>query len=513
MMIDTATAIRFLAGAKFCSSTAISHYRHAWNLDEVNAAHVSACPLIRSGSFAVPWGRRRRLNGGSFLRSNLLKNRIRASSGHLGSASGPSKPTDGRLQYHPFEEIVESTSENTGDAMLSPQETARTIVEVNSKAILMLTGLINGDIHENIIWPDLPYVTDEQGNIYFQVKNDEDILQTLTSENNFVQAIVGFDAMEMISEMELLGSSEVDFGIEEIEDEDGDVEDDDDEDEDDEDEDYDEDLVAVIEDEGEEYDSDEALGDWAKLETMRTSHPMYFAKKLAQAALDDPIDWMEQPPAGLAIQGLIRPAFIEEHSDIQRHMSGNQSHHADKNEIGKNLDSRLEDLGGINGHKHESGSSEDISTCAEELKKDQTPRNGTSFYKMEMIKIQLISAHGHHTTVEAEDFREAKPDAIAHSAGKILSRLKAGGEKISQALKSLCWRCKGIQVEEAGVIGVDSLGFDLRVCSETQIQTLRFGFNSRATSEYSAERQLNDLLFPRIPHRVPKKKQTRQREV
>lgn len=105
---------------------------------------------------------------------------------------------------------------------------------------------------------------------------------------------------------------------------------------------------------------------------------------------------MEQPPAGLAIQGLIRPAFIEEHSDIQRHMSGNQSHHADKNEIGKNLDSRLEDLGGINGHKHESGSSEDISTCAEELKKDQTPRNGTSFYKMEMIKIQLISAHGHH---------------------------------------------------------------------------------------------------------------------
>lgn len=51
------------------------------------------------------------------------------------------------------------------------------------------------------------------------------------------------------------------------------------------------------------------------------------------------------------------------------------------------------------------------------------------------------------TTVEAEDFREAKPDAIAHSAGKILSRLKAGGEKISQALKSLCWRCKGIQVE------------------------------------------------------------------
>ena len=42
---------------------------------------------------------------------------------------------------------------------------------------------------------------------------------------------------------------------------------------------------------------------------------------------------------------------------------------------------------------------------------------------------------------------KAQPDAIAHSAAKIISRLKAGGEKTIQALKSLCWRCKGIQVE------------------------------------------------------------------
>ena len=42
---------------------------------------------------------------------------------------------------------------------------------------------------------------------------------------------------------------------------------------------------------------------------------------------------------------------------------------------------------------------------------------------------------------------KARPDAIAHSAAKIVSRLKAGGEKTTQALKSLCWRQKGIQVE------------------------------------------------------------------
>jgi hypothetical protein len=49
--------------------------------------------------------------------------------------------------------------------------------------------------------------------------------------------------------------------------------------------------------------------------------------------------------------------------------------------------------------------------------------------------------------VEVEDFMKAKPDAIALSAARIISLMKAGGEKITQALKSLCWRCKGIQVE------------------------------------------------------------------
>jgi hypothetical protein len=52
------------------------------------------------------------------------------------------------------------------------------------------------------------------------------------------QAIIGFDAMEMLSEMESLGTSEIDFGVDEIEDEDSDVEDGGDEDEDDDD--YDE---------------------------------------------------------------------------------------------------------------------------------------------------------------------------------------------------------------------------------------------------------------------------------
>lgn len=504
MMIESAMAVRFPAAANFCSSSALHHCRLKCSSDEVTSCHFTFRRLFRRGGFGVTGNRFRRVNSASLSRRTVVKNKIRATAEQLGSASDPTEQ-NGRPHYHPFEEIGEATSKNNNDAALTAAETSRTIIEVNSKATLMFTGMINDEIHENIMWPDLPYATDEHGNVYFQVKSDEDILQSLTIENNTVQVIIGFDTTEIMKEIELSGSSEIAFGIEEIEDEDGDVEDEDEDD--DAEEDYDEDWVDALEDEDDRDDSDGTVGDWAKLETMRSSHPMYFAKKLTEVASDDPIDWMEQPSDGLAIQGLLRPAFIEEHSEIQKLMSTNRSRSSDVNQAEKVLGNKVEDLGKINVHRNELGSLGESSTTSEESEKNEISLNGSSFYKLEMIKIQLITAHGQQTDVELEDFKQAQPDAIAHSAAKIISRLKAGGENTTQALKSLCWRCRGIQVEEVAVISVDSLGFDLRVCCGTQIETLRFAFNARATSEYSAERQLNDLLFPRS-HQKPQKKKT-----
>ncbi|CAN4085822.1 unnamed protein product [Withania somnifera] len=382
---------------------------------------------------------------------------IKASARDQSSASsGPVKQNAKPSRYHPFEDISDSENGDNEEAQLTPAETSRTIIEVNSNATLMFSGVVNNEVHENIFWPDLPYITDEIGNIYFQVKNDEDILQTLTAEENVV------------------------------------------------------DWVAILDDEDQDGDYDESPGDWAKLETMRSSHPMYFAKKIAEVVTDDPVDFMDQPPAGLAIQGLLRPSFLEEHTTFQKQISEDALSDSDLNQIEKD-DHKEKDGIQINGHKHESGSSQD-SPSWEELEKDENLRNGTSFYKLEMIRIQLISSNGNQIFVELDDFRRARPDAITHSAAKIISRLKDAGEKTTQALRSLCWRCKGIQVEEVSLIGVDSLGFDLRVCSGTQVQTLRFSFRKRASSEYSAERQLNDLLFPRIHQKSRQKKESQQAE-
>ncbi|XP_047166404.1 uncharacterized protein At3g49140-like [Vigna umbellata] len=510
MIIEPPIAVRFHAGA----AAPPHNNRSMWSADDVNGVrYVASCRLACSCGFDVPRVRSKVYTGTPFTRRNkLVKSRIRASLENLGSAQDPIKKNE-KSSYHPFEELAVSSSENTEDATLSAAETSRTIIEVNSKATLMFSSLISDEFHENIIWPDLPYLTDEHGNIYFQVKNGEDVLQSLTTENNFVQVIVGINSMEMISEMDLSGPSEIDFGIEEIDEEDSEGFDDSDEGDEDEDEDenedYDSEWVAAFSDD-DEQDDDETLADWAKLETMQSSHPMYFAKKLAEIASDDPVDWMEQPPACVAIQGVIRAAFVEEHSTIQKHLSAGQSSDTD---ISKTIESKGENIGVINGHVLNSGSSgDDASHQVENNENSIVPISEAPFYKLEMIKIQVFSAQGQPTVLEVEDYMKAQPDVIAHSASKIISRLKADGEKTLQALKSLCWRCKGIQVEEAQLICVDSLGFDLRVCSGTQIQTLRFSFKKRATSEYSAERQLNDILFPRTHPKQQKMKQTHQNE-
>ncbi|KAF8089982.1 hypothetical protein N665_0493s0037 [Sinapis alba] len=469
------------------SSTALFQYRHVPNNTEEEGSCFAPRRVFHPHRLnpIAPRSGLLKCNSDYFRRKCLRKSRTQAIAEYLGSASDPKKPS-----YHPSEDIRAYVPENPGDySRLPPPETARTIIEVNKKGTLMLSGLLGIGLHENILWPDIPYVTDQHGNIYFQVKENEDIMQTVvTSDNNYVQVIVGFDTMEMIKDMELSTPSGIGFEIEEMEDGITEVEDENKRDEDEEEDKDDEEWVAVLEDGDEEdddyaSDSDESLGDWANLETMRTCHPMYFARRIAEVASKDPLNWMEQPSAGLAIQGLLSRVFVKDHSDI----SAPKSTSTDKNKEGEDIDES-------------------------EILQLENSRNAISYYKLEMNKIQLITAQGHQTQVEVEDVRKAQPDAIALASNGIVSCLEEDGDKLTEALKALCWRHNGIQAEEVKLIGIDSLGFDIRLCSVMQIETLRFAFLTVATSVHSAEGQLRELLFASTPHKPQKPKQTSPKE-
>nr|XP_018681330.1 PREDICTED: uncharacterized protein At3g49140-like isoform X4 [Musa acuminata subsp. malaccensis] len=297
--------------------------------------------------------------------------------------------------YHPFEEIEELVaSSDDEERRLTDAETARTIIEVNSKAAVMFSGFIDDQVHENIIWPEFPYLTDEQGDIYFEVNKEKEVLQSLVTDDKLVKVIIGLDNIEMLAEMEVLGPSDLEFEVEEISSSEDDIDDESEE----------QDVMAIL-DEVDQLLSSENISDWTNLETMQSCHPIYFAKKMEESISNVNLDWMDQPPASIVIQGHLRPAFAEESINIKK------------------------------------------LPYAGEFDMDQSLQSGATFYKLEMLNIQIVSAYGN---------------------------------------------------QEAVVIGVDSLGFDLRICSGRQVQTLRFAFGTQATSEFGAERQLHDLLFPRL---------------
>ncbi|WOL12665.1 hypothetical protein Cni_G21432 [Canna indica] len=359
--------------------------------------------------------------------------------------------------YHPFEEIEDLVPSGDGaERRLTDAEAARTIIEVHSKANVMFSGFADDEIQENIIWPDLPYLTDEHGDIYFEVNNEKEILRTMLTDDKLVKVAIGLDNIEMLAEMEVTGTSDLDFvGVEEISSDEDDIDDEE------------QDVMAIL-DEVDRLLSSDNTSDWTNLETMQSCHPLYFAKKMEEYLSNINMDWMDQPPASIIIQGHLRPAFAEENTNIKKlPYSG-------------------------------------------EPDMDQTLHKGAAFYKLEMINIQILSAYGNQLAIKIQEYRDAQPDVLAHASTNIMSRLKAGGEKISKALKLLCMRQKGILVEEAVVVGLDSLGFDLRVCAGRQVQTLRFAFETQATSEFGAERQLNDLLFPRIQLKQPRWQQAHQ---
>ncbi|RLM58478.1 uncharacterized protein C2845_PM18G08930 [Panicum miliaceum] len=310
-----------------------------------------------------------------------------------------------RGRYHPFEDIPEAAKLDDGEPVhLTDAESARTIVEVNNKATVMISTLVGDGVHERIILPEFPYLTDENGDIYFEVDNEDALLESIMGEDKIaVTALfIPFPPSPVPSLHEFVSLMSR--------------------------------PVHVV-------------GSWMQHVIIGLDN--------TQTATKSNIDWLDRPPASLVVEGQLRPAFAEESTMVAKHLS------------------------------------------SDEAQKDKK-ESGATFFKVE-------------PKVKIEEYRKARPDIIAHSAPNIISRLRAGGDKITQALKSLCWRCKAIQVEEAAVIGVDCLGFDLRVCSGTQVQTLRFAFPTKATSEFSAEKQIHELLFPRNTHQEGQSSQARHK--
>lgn len=341
--------------------------------------------------------------------------------------------------YHPLEEV--KVSRRIRDTKLTSAEIARTTVEANSCALLVFPGTVHCEPHEQISWAEFQYVIDDYGDIFFEICDDANILEDRGASSP-VNVLIGMEIPIYENRRKAgeynISSDETLFG---------------------------DDYFEVLDSEL----SDISVG-WEMPDTSTLVHPIYFAKCLTKTANMEYSKMMDYPSNGVSILGCLRPAFADEESYIRTlfhcvDSDGYNSEWKDGEILSLNSES---DQGNI----------------------------GSTLYRLEIMRIELFSAYGIQSEISLQDFQDAEPDVLAHSTPAIVERFGEKGISCNVALKALCKK-KGLDVEGAHLIGVDSLGMDVRVFSGAEVQTHRFPFKVRATSEVAAEKQIQQLMFPR----------------
>ncbi|KAG8369539.1 hypothetical protein BUALT_Bualt14G0024000 [Buddleja alternifolia] len=365
--------------------------------------------------------------------------------------------------YHPLEELKDCR--RVRDTMPTSAEIARTAVEANKRALLMFPGTVHCEPHEQISWSEFQYVIDDFGDIFFEIYDGQNILQDQGASNpvNFTILILGNEYGNTLLLICKLRSPQNCF-----------------------DDIYFADEYFQVEDSGM-----TDIVDWGMPNNSTWIHPVYFAKCLTKVLDVEHAKFMDHPSNGVALWGFLKPTFLDEEFYLRQLFN-------DEDSDGYTSDSQV-DVTKLPA----------LFCLLVTLKKDFSDGDTVIFgsredghhsrstiYRLEITKIELYSVYGIQALVGVQDFQYAEPDVLVHSIQSILERFGERGTRSNLALKALCKK-KGLNVEGANLIGVDSLGMDVRVSSGTEVRTHRFSFKIRATSECAADKQIRQLLFPR----------------
>uniref|UniRef100_A0A0A8YUQ0 Uncharacterized protein n=1 Tax=Arundo donax TaxID=35708 RepID=A0A0A8YUQ0_ARUDO len=364
--------------------------------------------------------------------------------------------------YHPLEEVKERPKKK--DLLLTDVETARTVVEANSKGLLVFPPRVHNEPHGHVAWSEFQYVVDDYGDIFFEVPDSENILED-DAANNPVTVLIGMDG-PIIGESSMVISDFSDY-----------VEG--------------ENFMDVPDEHYNKVDTEitDILIEWGMPATMRAIHPIYFAKCLTKVIHDNRGEKMDSPSNGVSIVGYLRPAFIEEESYLRSLFHGECNRDGYSSDWKDEYNRETRPVSGTNRLIDDDRSRFDFN--------DAGTSTDSMIYKLEIMTIELFSIYGRQLMIDPQDFQDAEPDILANSASGIIERLKENSDQCATALRSLCRRKKSLTVEEASLISVDSLGIDVRAFSGLEARTVRFSFNTQALSERSAEKKIRRMLFPR----------------
>nr|BAJ94348.1 predicted protein [Hordeum vulgare subsp. vulgare] len=260
--------------------------------------------------------------------------------------------------YHPLEEIKERPKKK--DISLTDVETARTVVEANSKGLLIFPARVHNEPHGHVSWSEFQYVVDDYGDIFFQVPDDGNILED-DDANNPVTVLIGTDGA-IIGETSVVTSDFNDH--------------------------------VVIEDSMDMHDDDSKVDteitniliEWGMPVTMRSIHPIYFAKCLTKAVHDNHGEKIDNPSNGVSIVGYLRPAFIEEESYLRSLFHSECNADGYSSEWREEYNREPRPASGTNGLIDGDKLRLDINDAGSSI--------DSTIYKLEMMTIELFSVYG-----------------------------------------------------------------------------------------------------------------------
>ncbi|XP_058743057.1 uncharacterized protein At3g49140 [Vicia villosa] len=342
--------------------------------------------------------------------------------------------------YHPLEKL--KVSNDVPPARLSSAEIARTTIEAANDALLIFPGMVHSERHEQISWAESQFVIDVDGEIYFRIFDDENLLADRGAYNP-VNALFGmdipmYDNTRIVSEYDIFYGGITDPFL------------------------IDDNFIEVPD-----FEEFNAL-----------ENPIYFSKCLEKAINRECEKRMSHPSNGVSILGNLVPAYADE-------------------EFYKRLIINTSD-----GHGYMS----DLEGFFPNRVNDERETN-FKFYKLEIEKIMLNCVYGSQSEISLLKFEDAEPDIFAHTSWGLL---KLFNGKYHDALQAFCKK-KGLDAEEAHLIGLDSLGVDVRVFSGKEVKTHRFSFKVQAKSEDMAVKQIEKLLY--TPSRRKKNMQQSRRGI
>ncbi|XP_057441393.1 uncharacterized protein At3g49140 [Lotus japonicus] len=341
--------------------------------------------------------------------------------------------------YHPLEEL--KVSNDSQPARLSPAVIAKTTIEANDHALLVFPGMVHCEPHAQISWAEYEYLIDDYGDMYIEIFDGANLLEDWEA-NNPVNALIGmdipiYDNRRTASEDAIFNSGDDDEFP------------------------FDDGYIEVLE-----MEDINTPVNWRQPDINSSAHPLYFSKCLTKAVNMECEKSMNCPSNGVSILGYLRPAYADEESYVRRMYPTEVS----------------------DGYSSDRKDGKDFYSSSINDQRDTS----LTLYRLEIVKIKLHSVYGCQSDISFQEFQRAEPDILVHSSLAIVEHFN---QNCDGALKALCKK-KGLDAERAHLIGVDSLGLDLRVFSGTEVKSHRFPFKVQANSVYAAEKQIWRLLFP-----------------